>query len=761
MSLAARPSNTAPLIDGTYVIRSTNAARQVLDVTYGSTKGGANVETWNSNGGSNQKWTIERQSDGSYTLRSLCSGLLLDLANASAKAGANVIQWASNGGANQRWILSENGEGWTITSALSPNLVLDVANAKRSNGANVLVWTPNGGANQCWELIPATADVAPGESIDEGYYRITAPNGASVIDVANESTSEGGTVGLWKANGGANQYFQIAPENGYVRIQNGNTGLYVTMNGSDYVAGSDVTQHRKTSDGSQLFSIEKVDGGYAFRNVANGLYLSSSSYASGAGVKSGNDARAFVLDPATHILDDGLFQIIPQHARTQRLDVVYKSIVPGASVIQWGSNEGFNQKWDIVPVDGAVNTYTIQSVNSGLFLSDSNGNAVQSDGKGATAQWIPIPMSNGYVLKNAATGLVLDIANKKTTAGANVCTWNANGGANQRFKFAVTSPVPNGLYEIQFASDTEQLLDVANKSTSSGGNVVSWANNGGTNQVWAVSRNADGTYAIVNYRSGKALEAADGGTTSGSNIYQANRSSSNAQRWRIEYMHDGSFRIVSSSNSSIVLGTSGAAVSNGDNVVMVAGSDASARNVRFTSAPGKRGWQNPAKYPQVSRFNVKLPSYAHGFVMPSRISADATREECVETLIAVAYEYKAAGSWWVDNTIDAPGGPIDCSGMILEGLYACGMSLDGVRGGDYNPTTKATTKPYFSNEWRIYGTFMPVSSPRRGDIVYYDGHVGIYLGGGKMIDSWPGTVSEHNVNNPQYGPVLGYGRPFV
>lgn len=182
--------------------------------------------------------------------------------------------------------------------------------------------------------------------------------------------------------------------------------------------------------------------------------------------------------------------------------------------------------------------------------------------------------------------------------------------------------------------------------------------------------------------------------------------------------------------------------------------------------PGKVGYQNPNGYPQVSRFNVVLPLYVTdpqwSFVMPSRISVNASRSQCIETFISVAYEYMAKGTPWVDNHCSYPGNQIDCSGMIMEGLYACGMSLDGARGGDFNPYTKYYWHHHFANTWRANGTFRRVAltSIQRGDILYYSGHVAIYLGNGQIIDAFPGTnVSVRSVYAPSR--ILGAARPFV
>lgn len=174
----------------------------------------------------------------------------------------------------------------------------------------------------------------------------------------------------------------------------------------------------------------------------------------------------------------------------------------------------------------------------------------------------------------------------------------------------------------------------------------------------------------------------------------------------------------------------------------------------------KVGWQNPSQYPQVSSWTVKLPDYCTGYftyVTPSRISVDATRDDCIDAFIQRAYEY--IGTQYIEPWSTAPGGAVDCSGFVLQCLYATGMDL-----GVYNPYNHRwdPSQTYNSMNWYNSNLFMPVStsSIQRGDVLYYRGHIAIALGGGMMIDSWPGQgVNIHPIN--ARGSLIGAARPFV
>ncbi len=183
-------------------------------------------------------------------------------------------------------------------------------------------------------------------------------------------------------------------------------------------------------------------------------------------------------------------------------------------------------------------------------------------------------------------------------------------------------------------------------------------------------------------------------------------------------------------------------------------------NGAYIRAKNKLGWQNPVGYPQVSSLTVMLPSYCTGYftyVTPSRISIYASRQECVDAFIARAYEY--LGTKYIEPWSSYPGDAVDCSGFVLQCLYATGMDL-----GIYNPYNHRwiASQTYNSMNWYNNNTFMPVStnSLQRGDLVYYRGHVAIYLGNGQIIDSWPGQgVSVKPIGSR--GRVIGAARPYV
>ncbi|WP_315970236.1 MULTISPECIES: C40 family peptidase [Actinomyces] len=104
------------------------------------------------------------------------------------------------------------------------------------------------------------------------------------------------------------------------------------------------------------------------------------------------------------------------------------------------------------------------------------------------------------------------------------------------------------------------------------------------------------------------------------------------------------------------------------------------------------------------------------------------------SVVSIAMQYTGMAYIWGSNS-PANGG-FDCSGLVQYVYSQVGISL-----------------PRTSYAQGASGTIVSAAEAQPGDIVYYGGHVGIYAGGGMMIDAGtPATgVSYRAVyGSPQY-----------
>ncbi len=182
---------------------------------------------------------------------------------------------------------------------------------------------------------------------------------------------------------------------------------------------------------------------------------------------------------------------------------------------------------------------------------------------------------------------------------------------------------------------------------------------------------------------------------------------------------------------------------------------------RFDNATGacdKIGYQNDPRYYQVSSWNVSVPGSGQwAYATSSRIGVDATREDCIEAMIARAYEY--LGSPYVWDYSCAPGVGVDCAGLVMQCLYATGMDLYPYTPWDHYFTVG---HDHYANDMWNDGRFMHVDfgSRQRGDLICYSGHIAIYLGNDTIIEAYTPATGVRISNVYSSSGIKGALRPF-
>ncbi|MET9401181.1 family 20 glycosylhydrolase [Kitasatospora sp. NPDC002965] len=122
---------------------------KALNVPGSSTASGTQLTTATADGGSGQKWSFTRYSDGTYALVNQASGLCADVNRGFTSAGAKIIQWTCTGTPNQRWIVTPVNGGHTITSAKTKLLLTAASTA---DGALITQRAAKGTALQKWTV---------------------------------------------------------------------------------------------------------------------------------------------------------------------------------------------------------------------------------------------------------------------------------------------------------------------------------------------------------------------------------------------------------------------------------------------------------------------------------------------------------------------------------------------------------------------------------------------------------------------------------
>lgn len=150
------------------------------------------------------------------------------------------------------------------------------------------------------------------------------------------------------------------------------------------------------------------------------------------------------------------------------------------------------------------------------------------------------------------------------------------------------------------------------------------------------------------------------------------------------------------------------------------------------------------------------------YVSPIRVNPSSTKKEHIEAMISTAKEY--LGSDYVVGASGKPSQGADCSGLVMQALYAAGVD-------PYPVSCVRHSKPGYEYESRNLWKnkkfkSIPYTKKKRGDLIFYSGrggaiiHIAIYLGNGKVIESWPNKVVIWPIKNSHRSRIAGVKRVF-
>ena len=137
-----------PLPNGTYTVMS-QLTRLLLDNPNSSTAAGTQIVQNPAGGGPNQAWTFTAVGPSLYTIGNAASGLLLTDPGASGAAGTPLVEQPADDTDTQLWSLRVRGSGYTISNKAT-GLVIDETNYSNQSAIGLQLWTATGNSNQSW-----------------------------------------------------------------------------------------------------------------------------------------------------------------------------------------------------------------------------------------------------------------------------------------------------------------------------------------------------------------------------------------------------------------------------------------------------------------------------------------------------------------------------------------------------------------------------------------------------------------------------------
>ena len=229
--------------DGIYIIRSALNKNKVLDIAWGGTNSGANLQIWSYDDKVNQqRFRITSDGDGYYTIEAVHSKKVLDVENANKKSGTNVRQYDSNKTDAQKWKILDLGNGQVSFVSKCNGLYLDIDNAGTSNGTNVQVYEGNGSNAQ--KFILEKNEYKAEQTIQDGIYTIKSKlNTNRVVDVSGGSYNNSANIQLWENDNVRQQRFKITyNKEGYYKIEALHSGKVLDVANGGMTSGTNIQQ---------------------------------------------------------------------------------------------------------------------------------------------------------------------------------------------------------------------------------------------------------------------------------------------------------------------------------------------------------------------------------------------------------------------------------------------------------------------------------------------------------------------------------------
>lgn len=294
---AQAPISTDETLNGkTFVISSAIDASKVLDVHGASRANGAHIQVYSANDTYAQAFRFESVGSGYYILRPHSSHQSVDVDNGAMVPHTKVQQWSYRGNnTNQWWSVQENTDGTYTFLAYSSSLALDLPGSMTTNGLQAQLYYPNGTKAQKWHLrlvggIEQT-DIVSLPS--EGVYHIESallPDSETtqlVVDVHAGSSVKGTNVQIYSDNSTVAQRFHLVlNKDNTVSFTNIQTGMALDVANASVWAGTNVQMYTSNSSAAQKWAVYvNSDGTYSFRSLASGLALSVTSRHTSANVE--------------------------------------------------------------------------------------------------------------------------------------------------------------------------------------------------------------------------------------------------------------------------------------------------------------------------------------------------------------------------------------------------------------------------------------------------------------------------------------------
>lgn len=573
--------------DGVYSISTKLNSNFGLDVTARKEYNGTNIELWELAKKNHQRFEIKKLDDGTYSIIALHSAKALTVEGGKKESGTNVEQNSFSNKDYQKWIISDAGNGYYYISSKSNNLYLNV-DGSAMNGTNINVKTSNKTDSQKFKL--NKIDILSGtKTLENGIYSICSKeNTQFALDINYASLENEANLELYKyKQSGNNQNFKITYlEDGSYLMEAMCSAKLLTVYQSLTLDKTNVYQYANNNTYSQRWIIKPSgDGYYNIISKCNNLYLNAADKVNNGtniNVREANNSNSqkfkFIrltneIVKGTKTINDGIYSINSFLNDNQVIDITSTSLLQGANVELFSTNDRNNQKFQITHLgDGDYKIETLHShkaLTVTRSLTIEGANVEQRDYVGANSQkWIIKSAGNSYYyFVSKCNGLAMSIDGGKAINGANIVTRKWNNNDSQKYKLNETNYyryVSDSKFYVRSALDKNMVLDVTAKGKNDGTNIELWIVKYMTHQEFKFEYLGNGEYVIRAVHSNKALTVQNSSKEDGANVEQREYKNTDNQKWEI--VKAGGYFFIRSKCNGLYLNIQGGQARLGANI---------------------------------------------------------------------------------------------------------------------------------------------------------------------------------------------------
>ncbi len=366
--------------------------------------------------------------------------------------------------------------------------------------------------------------LAPVDLGEDFYAHIGYPNGGWNLTLDGRDYQ----VLTYKQTTSPAQVWQFIRQNdGSYKIVNKKTGMCLDVAGGGSANGTKIIIHDGHNGDNQRWFIYKVGNGYALRPKCASDSVLDITNASKESLTftqlykfNGSAAQVFTIDVINNIDSNGTVQT----GWVKRNDTWFYYNKNGAMQTGWLN---LNNTWYYLNESGAMQTGWVR-VSGVWYYLDASG-AMQTGWLKDGGRWYYLSDSGAMVTgSQIIDGLTYGFDNSGAlTSGTAPLDYALNGmaPANLGEDFYAHIGYPNGGWNLTLDGVDVRVLTY-NKTTSPA-------------QVWRFIRQNDGSYKIVNKKTGKCLDVRNGSTQNGTMIRIYEDNGSNAQRWFVYKVGNG------------------------------------------------------------------------------------------------------------------------------------------------------------------------------------------------------------------------------